>query len=138
VRTPKGYFAENRRAGFDIGISSGKLAKAVVEVVTQLPPEMTPSKEVVVQHLGLLGQMSKSRDSHAAWNSPKRQIVRDHPDGFCLEGKVLRLEAAIEDRPREKLSATGHGKLADLAAKKGMTPDELLSRLISSSRRAQR
>jgi hypothetical protein len=31
----KGYFAEIRRAGFDIGISSGKLAKAVVEALTQ-------------------------------------------------------------------------------------------------------
>lgn|SRR5258708_4118687 len=134
----KGYFAEIRRAGFDIGISSGKLAKAMVEVLTQLPPEVTPSKEVVVQHLGVLGQISKTRDSHAAWNSAKRQIVRDHPDRFCLDGKVLRLVAAIEDGPREKLSAAGHRKLANLAAKKGMTPDELLSRLISSWRRAQR
>ena len=34
----KGYFAEIRSAGFDIGISSGKLAKAMVEMLTQLPP----------------------------------------------------------------------------------------------------
>ena len=134
----KGYFAEIRRAGFDIGISSGKLAKVMVEVLTQLPPEVTPLREVVVRHLGVLGQMSKTLDSHAAWNSAKRQIVRDHPDRFCLDGKVLRLVAAIEDRPREKLSAGGHRKLANLAAKKGMTPDQLLSRLISSWRRAQR
>jgi hypothetical protein len=134
----KGYFGEIRRAGFNIGISSAKLAKAMVEVLTQLPPKVTPSKEVVVQHLGVLGQMSKTHDSHAAWNSPKRQIVRHHPDRFCLDGKVLRLVAAIEDRPREKLSAGGRRKLANLAAKKGMTPDELPSRLISSWRRAQR
>ena len=99
---------------------------------------MTPSKEVVLHHLGVLGQMSKTRDSHAAWNSANRQIVRHHADRFCLDGKVLRLVAAIEDRPREKLSAGGHRKLANLAAKKGMTPDQLLSRLISSWRRAQR
>ena len=134
----KGYFAEMRRAGFDIGISSGKLAKVIVEVLTQLPPEVTPLREVVVQHLGVLGHMSKSHDSRAAWNSAKRQMVRDHPDSFCLDGKVLRLVAAIEDRPREKLSAGGHRKLANLAARKGMTPHELLSRLTSSWRRAQR
>jgi hypothetical protein len=134
----KGYFAEIRRAGFDIGTSSGKFAKVMVEVLTQLPPEVTPSREVVVRHLGVLGQMSKTHDSHAAWNSANRQIVRHHSDRFCLDGKVLRLVAGIEDRPREKLSAGSHRKLANLAAKKGMTPDKLLSRLISSWRRAQR
>jgi len=110
----------------------------MVEVLTQLPPEVTPSREVVVRHLGVLGQMSKTHDSHAAWNSANRQIVRHHSDRFCLDGKVLSLVAAIEDRHREKLSAGSHRKLANLAAKKGMTPDKLLSRLISSWRRAQR
>jgi hypothetical protein len=71
----KGYFAQVRRAGFDIGLSTRKLAKAMVEV---------------------------------------------------------------QDRPREKLSAAGHGRLAALATKEGMTPDELLGRLISSWRRATR
>ena len=130
----KGYFAEVRRAGFDIGLSTGKLSKAMVEVLLRLPPEAAPSKELVVQHLGLLGQMSKTRDINAAWNSAKRQVVREHPERFCLDGKVLRPASALEDRPREKLSATGHRKLVTLAAKEGMTPDELLGRLISTWR----
>ena len=130
----RGYFAQVRRAGFDIGLSTGKLAKAMVDVLLQLPPEAAPSKEFVVQHLGLLGQMSKTRDVNAAWNSAKRQVVRDHPDRFCLDGKVLRAASAMQERPREKLSAAGHRKLAALAAKEGMTPDELLGRLISSWR----
>jgi len=91
-----------------------------------------------VRHLGLLGQMSKTRDVNAAWNSAKRQVVREHPDRFCLEGKVLRWASATEDRPREKLSTAGHRKLASLAAKEGMTPDELLGRLISAWRSARR
>ena len=132
----RGYFAQVRRAGFDIGLSTGKLAKAMVEVLLQLPSEAAPSKELVVQHLGLLGQMSKSRDINAAWNSAKRQVVREHPGRFCLDGKVLRPASAMENRPREKLSAAGHRKLAALATKEGMTPDELLGRLISSWRRA--
>jgi len=134
----KGYFAQVRRAGFDVGLSAGKLTKAIVEVLTHLPPEATPSKEVVVQHLGMVGQMSKTRDMNAAWNSAKRQVVRERPDKFCLDGKVLRWASAMEDRPREKLSTAGHRKLAALAAKEGMTPDELLSRLISSWRNAKR
>ena len=134
----RGYFAQVRRAGFDIGISAGKLTKAMVEVLSQLPPESTPSKEAVVQRLGLLGQMSKTRDINAAWNSAKRQVVREHPGRFCLDGNVLHWASAREDRPREKLSTAGHRKLATLAVKEGMSPDELLGRLVSSWRRAKR
>ena len=134
----RGYFAQVRRAGFDIGLSAGKLTKAMVEVLSQLPPAATPSKDVVVQHLGLLGQMTKTRDINAAWNSAKRQIAREHPDRFCLDGKVLRWASDMEERPREKLSTTGHRKLAALAAREGITPDELLRRLISAWRHAKR
>jgi hypothetical protein len=126
-----------RRAGFDTGVSTAKLTQAMVEVLLQLPPDVTPSKEVVVQHLGLLGQMSKTRDINGAWNSAKRRVVREYPDKFGLDGKVLRPASAIEDRPREKLSTAGHRKLATLAAKEGMTSDELLSRLIASWRSAK-
>ena len=115
----RGYFAQVRRAGFDTGLSTGKLTKAMVDVLLQLPPEAAPSKELAVQHLGPLGQMSKTRDINAAWNSAKRQVVREHPDRFCLDGKVLR---------------PGHRKLATLAEKEGMTRDKLLDRLISSWR----
>ncbi len=134
----KGYFAELRRSGLNLGLSAGNLTKAMVEVLSQLPPGVTPSKEVVVQHLGMLGQFSKTRDVNAAWNSAKRQVVREHPDRFCLDGKVLRSASAMKDRPQEKLSTVGHRKLAALAAKEGTTPDELLGRLISSWRWAKR
>ncbi len=70
--------------------------------------------------------------------SAKRQVAREHPDRFCLDGKVLRWASATEDRPREKLSTAGHRKLAALAAKEGMTPDELLGRLISAWRNAKK
>jgi hypothetical protein len=78
--------------------------------------------------------MIKTRDINAAWNSAKRQVAREHPNRFCLDGMVLRPASAMEDRPREKLSAAGQRRLATLAAKEGMTPDELLARLISSWR----
>lgn len=133
----KTYFAQVRRAGFDIGISAGKLTRAMVEVLLQLPPKATPSKDVVVRHLGLLGQMSKTRDLNAAWNSAKRQVAREHADRFCLKGKFLHWASDMEERPREKLSPAGHRKLAALAAKHGITPDELLNRLISAWRKTQ-
>ena len=94
--------------------------------------------EVVMQHLGLLGQMSKTRDINAAWKSAKRQVVREHPDRFFLAGKVLRRASAAGDGPPEKLSAAGHRRLASLAAKEGITPDELLGRLISCWRKTKK
>lgn len=134
----RGYFAKVRRAGFDIGITAGSITKAFLEVLLQLPPEVSPSKEIVVQHLGLLGQMAKTRDINAAWNSAKRQVVRDHSDRFCLDGKVLRRTSDLVDRPRvEKLSPAGHRRLAALAAKEGTTPDQFLGRLIAAWRREQ-
>ncbi len=134
----RGFFTRIRRGGFGVGVSVGKLAKAMVDVLSQLPPGATLSKDVVVQYLGLLGQMSASRDINAAWNAAKRQAARDWPEKFSLDGKVLRWASCMESRPRDKLSTAGHRKLAALAAKEGTTPDELLRRLISSWRRAKR
>ena len=132
------YFAQVRRAGFDIGLSAGKLTKAMVEVLLQLPTEASLSKDVAVRHLGLLGQMSKTRDINSAWTHAKRQVAREHPERFCLVGKILRRASDMADRPREKLSSAGHRKLVDLAVKEAITPDELLNQLISAWRSEQR
>ncbi len=134
----RSMFAGMRRAGFDTGVSLNKLTAAMTEALLQLPPGLPPTKEVVVQCLGLLGQMSKTRDINAAWNSAKRQAARDRSDRFCLDGKVLRWTTEMEDRPREKLSTAGHRKLATLAAKEKMTPDQLLGELITTWRRKAR
>jgi hypothetical protein len=131
------YLAQMRRAGFDIGLSVRKLVDAMVQILTQLPPEAPPTKEVVVRQLGPLGAMSKTRDINAAWNSAKRQILRKCPDKFALDGKVLRWASDMQDHPCEKLSTAGHSKLAMLAAKEGITPDQLLSRLVASWRKSK-
>ena len=128
------YFAQIRRAGFDIGVSTGKLAKAMVEVLAQLPPGTPSLKENVVRHLGLLGKMSKTRDIEAGWNMAKRQAAREHPEKFWLDGKILHWASEREDRPRERLSPAGNRRLAALALKEGLSPDVLLGRLISSWR----
>ena len=130
----RSMFAQARRSGFDLGVSTAKLTRAMVDVLLQLPADALPSKDAVVQCLGMLGQMAKTRDINAAWDSAKRQVARDHPERFCLDGKVLRRTEAVADRPREKLSAAGHRRLGTLAAKEGVSPDELLSRLIAAWR----
>jgi hypothetical protein len=132
----KGDFSQVRRAGFDIGLSAGKLTKAMVEVLSQLPPEGDALEG---------GRRAAPR--------PPRADVQDPRHQRCLErrqapSRARALRQVLCRRqgpafgiseggcPREKLSTAGHRKLAALAAKEGVTPDELLSRLISSWRRA--
>jgi hypothetical protein len=134
----KELFAVARRAGLGIGLSPAKLTRAMVEVLVQLPPEAKLSKDIVVGYLGFMGQMSTTRDINAAWNKAKHQVVRDYPERFCLDGKVLRWASVTADRPREKLSTAGHRKLTSLAAREGLTPDELLGRLIACWRKAKK
>jgi hypothetical protein len=126
------FFAGMRRAGFGSGISANRLARAMVEIMVQLPSEPPPTKELVVRHLGLLGQMSATREINTAWNQAKRMAAREHPDKFALDGKVLRSAASLADRPSGKLSAATQRKLVALAAKEQLSPDELVSRLIAA------
>jgi hypothetical protein len=101
----RGYLAQVRRAGFDIGLSSGKLARAMVDVLLQLPPEAAPSKELVVERLGLLGQMSKTRDINAAWNKPSARSCETTPAGSvstarsCARHRPWRIDPGRGSRP---------------------------------------
>lgn len=131
------HFAEVRRLGG--GLSQGKLSRAMVEVMLQLPSDVAPSKEVVVQYLGLIGQVSTTRDINAAWTSAKKQVLRDYPGQYCLVGKALRrAPASGAGRATERLSAAGLRKLAALAAKEGVSPDEMLGELIAAWRAARK
>jgi hypothetical protein len=134
----RSIFSQARRAGFDLGLSTGKLTKAMVEVLLQLPLEADLSKDTVVRHLGVLGAMSKTRDINAAWKSAKRTVARECPERFCLDGKILRRTDEMMARPAfTKLSSAGHRRLAALAIKEDVTADEMLTRLIAFWREAR-
>ena len=69
----RGYFAQVRRTGFDIGLSAGKPTKAMVEVLSQLPREATPAKDVVASTP--TGSVSTARSCvrHRPWRiDPER------------------------------------------------------------------
>ena len=86
-------------------------------------------REILILAFLIAEGLGKNRDINAALNGAKRQIARDHGDRYCLDGKVLRRATEMEGRPREKLFAGGHRKLATLAAKEGMAPHQLLDEL---------
>jgi hypothetical protein len=127
-----------RRSGFDIGISTTKLSKMMVDVLQQLPMGVTHLKETVIARMGLAGQMAKTRDLDLAWKKAKRQASQEHPEKFILDGKTLRWNTGEARPAKSSLSAAGQRKLSALANKEGLTADELLTRLIAAFKASNR
>lgn len=133
----RGVFADMRRAGFAIGVSKAKLVNAMLEILAQLPDGTSRLKDTVVAHLGMLGQMTPTRDLNAGWNEAKRKAAKQHPDKFMLdERNALHWNdgsATILDR---KISAANFKKLNELAQIDGSTVNQLLSKMIKFYQKA--
>ena len=46
-------------------------------------------KETIVDHMGLLGQMSATRDINEAWNQTKKKAAREYPEKFMIDGRKV-------------------------------------------------
>ncbi len=124
-------FSEMRRAGMGVGVSKTKLARAMLEILIQLPEGATNLKETIVAHLGMLGQMSSTRDINAAWNDAKKRAARDYPEKFMLDGrKVLHWNDGSVKIIDKKISAANFKKLNELAERESCTVNQILSKLI--------
>ncbi len=125
------FFADMRRAGFGIGVSKAKLVTAMLEILPQLPVGTSRLKDTVVTHLGMMGQMTPTRDINAAWNEAKRKAAKQHPEKFILNDRnVLHWNdgsVAVLDR---KISAANYKKLNELAQIDNSTVNQLLSKMI--------
>ena len=125
-----------RRAGFDIGLSKSKLAKAMLEILLQLPVGTRNLKETIIGHLGLLGQMSATRDLNAAWNETKRKAAREYPDEFLLSDRnVLHWNDGSFEPMDKKISSANFRKLNELADAEDCTVNQLVSKLIGHYRK---
>ena len=85
----KRMFANMRRAGVGVGLSKAKLSEAMLDILLQLPVGTTNLKETIVANMGLLGQMSATRDINEAWNEAKKKAVRQYPDRFILDDRKV-------------------------------------------------
>jgi hypothetical protein len=131
-------FSEMRRAGMGVGVSKTKLARAMLEILIQLPEGATNLKETIVAHLGLLGQMSSTRDINAAWNDAKKRAAREYPEKFMLDGrKVLHWNDGSVKIIDKKISAANFKKLNELAERESCTVNQILSRLIKYYQKGQ-
>ena len=131
-------FSEMRRAGMGVGVSKTKIAHAMLEILIQLPEGATNLKETIVAHLGLLGQMSSTRDINAAWNDAKKRAAKEYPEKFMLDGrKVLHWNDGSVKIIDKKISAANFKKLNELAERESCTVNQILSRLIKYYQKGQ-
>ena len=129
-------FAEMRRAGMGVGVSKAKLAQAMLEILVQLPSGTADLKDTVVAHLGLLGQMSATRDINAAWNDAEKKAAREYPDKFLLDSrKVLHWNDGSVKVLDKDLSAANLKKLNELAAAEQCSVNQIVTKLIQHYKR---
>jgi hypothetical protein len=129
----KKMFGDMRRAGMTVGLSKGKISKAMLEILVQLPTGTTHLKETVVANLGLLGNMSATRDINAAWNEAKKKAAKEYPEKFILDGrKVLHWDDGSVKILDEKISSLNFKKLNDLAEIENCSVNQLISKLLKN------
>ena len=121
-----------------VGLSKGKISKAMLEILIQLPTGTTHLKETVVANLGLLGNMSATRDINAAWNEAKKKAAKEYPEKFILDGrKVLHWDDGSVKILDEKISSLNFKKLNDLAEIENCSVNQLISKLLENNQKGK-
>ena len=116
-----------------VGLSKGKISKAMLEILVQLPTGTTHLKETVVANLGLLGNMSATRDINAAWNEAKKKAAKEYPEKFILDGrKVLHWNDGSVKILDKKISSVNFKKLNDLSEIENCSVNQLISKLLKN------
>ena len=126
-------FAELRRFGMGIGVSKTKLAQGMLEILLQLPNDTKNLKEIIVQHLGMLGQMASTRDIDQAWNQTKKQAAKLHPEKFVLGNKNTLLWIDGTTKIIDKgISSANFIKLNELAESEGCSVNTIVTKILKS------
>lgn len=127
----KKMFGEMRRAGMGAGLSKAKLSEAMLEILLQLPAGTTNLKETLVYNMGLLGQMSATRDINEAWNQVKKRAAKLYPEKFILadRNKLHWNDDSVKVLDKE-ISTGNFKKLNKLADIENCSVDKLISKLI--------
>ena len=129
----KKMFGDMRRASMTVGLSKGKISRAMLEILVQLPTGTTHLKETVVANLGLLGNMSATRDINAAWNEAKKKAAKEYPEKFILDGrKVLHWNDGSVKTLDKKISSVNFKKLNDLTEIENCSVNQLISKLLKN------
>jgi len=114
-------------------LSKNKITKMMLERLLELPDGAKNLKENVTLRLGMVGQLSTSREINAAWNETKKKAAKLHPDKFILDGRgVLHWNDGSVKILDKKISSANFKKLNELAETESCNVNSMVSRLISS------
>jgi len=114
-------------------LSKNRITKMMLERLLELPDGTKNLKENVTLRIGMVGQLSSSREINAAWNEAKKKAAKLHPDKFILDGRgVLHWDDGSVKILDKKISSANFKKLNELAETESCNVNSMVSRLISA------
>ena len=120
-------------------LSKNRITKMMLERLLELPDGAKNLKENVTSRLGMVGQLSSSREISAAWNETKKKAAKLHPDKFILDGRgVLHWDDGSVKILDKKISSANFKKLNELAETESCNVNSMVSRLISSYKKNEK
>ncbi|OIP87006.1 MAG: hypothetical protein AUK24_10090 [Syntrophaceae bacterium CG2_30_49_12] len=120
-------------------LSKGRLSKMMLEALLQLPSGTKNLKENITFQLGLIGQMSTTRDINNAWDETKKKAAKQYPDRFILDKRnVLQWKDESVKVLDVRISSINFKKLNELAEKENCTVDALVTNLIFHYKKHQK
>jgi len=113
-------------------LSKGRLSKMMLDILLEFPSGAKNLKDNVTLRLGLIGQMSTTRDINAAWNETKKKAAKLYPDKFILdERSFLHWNDGSVKVLDKKISSANYKKLNELADIENCNVNAIVSKLIS-------
>ncbi|HBT89520.1 MAG TPA: hypothetical protein DEB50_13965 [Desulfobacter sp.] len=110
----------------------------MLDVLLQFPPGTKNLKENITLRLGLVGQMSSTRDINAAWDETKGKAAKLYPEKFILDNRnVLQWNDGSVRVLDEKISVTNFKKLNELAETENCSVNSLVTKLISQYKKTK-
>lgn len=113
-------------------LSKGRLANMMLERLLDLPVGAKKLKDNVTLRLGMVGQLSTSREINAAWNETKKKAAKLHSDKFILDDRgVLYWNDGSVKILDKAISSANYKKLNDLADCEKCSVNSMVTKLIS-------
>ncbi|MCK4488565.1 MAG: hypothetical protein KAU38_17620 [Desulfobacterales bacterium] len=120
-------------------LSKSRLSKMMLEVLLELPNGTENLRDNIVLRLGLIGQMSTTRDINAAWNETKKKAAKLYAEKFILDGRnALHWNDGSVKVLDKRITAQNFRKLNELAEIENCSVNDLVSKLIVNYRKHKR
>jgi hypothetical protein len=113
-------------------LSKGRISKMMLDILLEFPSGAINLKDNVTLRLGIIGQMSTTRDINASWNETKKKAAKLYPDKFILDGRnALHWNDGSVKVLDKKISSANYKKLNELADTENCNVNAVISKLIS-------